>query len=87
MQSEPYLLQILSWYITLSYTHPGQASIVAGVALVTCIVGASALLLEPLEYLTNIHRRDKFSEVRSPVCKVVWVLLKTLEVVSRNNCH
>lgn len=83
-QHETLLIQLLSFLLELSAQHPVQASVLAGLAMLTALVGAASLLVEPLTALTKITPTTRDDELVNRFAKVVRFLVRVLSVIARN---
>ena len=81
---EALLIQILTYLLGLSAQHPVQASVLAGLAMLTTMVGVASILVEPLTALTKITPTTRDDELVNRFAKVVRFLVRVLSVIARN---
>lgn len=78
------LIQILTFLFDLSQQYPTQARVVAGLAMLTTLVGAASLLVEPLTALTKITPTTRDDELVGKFGKLVRFIIRALSVIARN---
>lgn len=78
------LVQILTFLFDLSQQYPILARVVAGLAMLTTMVGAASLLVEPLTALTKITPTTRDDELVGRFEKLVRFIVRVLSVIARN---
>lgn len=78
------LTQILLFMLELSQQYPIRAQVIAGLAMLTAVVGAASLMVEPLTELTNITPSTKDDELVSRFGRLVRFVVRVLSTIARN---
>jgi len=83
-QNQDLLIQILVFLYDLSQQYPVKARVAAGVIMLTTIVGAASMLVEPLTALTKITPETGDDELVGRFDRVVRFIVRVLSTIARN---